>query len=167
MIFPIPYTIFIYLAGAVLNPFALAVVSGIGAGIGELSGYALGYFGEGLVNKRYGPRLKAFAKLLDQFGPIAIFLFALTPLPDDLLFIPLGMSRYGLLKALIPSIIGKFFMSLILAYAGYYSIGFVSQLYGEGGWLGVVLTTVFLILVIVAMIRIDWEKLAGRYLAKK
>ena len=53
-------------------------------------------------------------KLFDRYGPAAIFFFALTPLPDDLLFIPLGVMRYPFLKAFIPALFGKTLMMFIL-----------------------------------------------------
>jgi len=41
------------------------------------------------------------------------FIFALTPLPDDLLFIPLGIMRYNLPKTLLAAFFGKLVMLLI------------------------------------------------------
>ncbi len=51
--------------------------------------------------------MKYMVKLFDKYGPATIFLFALTPLPDDLLFIPLGVMRYPFWKAFIPALFGK------------------------------------------------------------
>ena len=49
-------------------------------------------------------------------------------------------------------------MNLILAYSGKFSIGLVRELMGEEGWIGVLITGVLLILIIVIILRIDWEK---------
>ena len=111
-------------------------------------------------------------KLFKRYGSVAIFLFALTPLPDDLLFIPLGVMRYSLVKALIPSLIGKFCMSLIIAYGGRFSIDIISDIFGvESDLTSTIISMVFgfilLIIIVILMFKVDWEKVAQRYLPDK
>jgi membrane protein DedA with SNARE-associated domain len=106
-------------------------------------------------------------KLFDRYGPVTIFLFALTPLPDDLLFIPLGVMRYPFLKAFIPSLLGKTLMTFILAYSGQQSIDLIINVFGESGWIGTVITVALLVVIIVAMIKIDWEKLFEKHVGGK
>ena len=161
VILPIPYTLVIYAMGAFFDPFLLAIAAGLGSAAGEFSGYMLGYAGKRLVGSKYERRMTAIVRVFDRYGPIAIFLFALTPLPDDLLFIPLGLLRYSFLKAFIPCLIGKFAMCLILAYSGHFSFEAARLLYGEAGWAGVLLTTVCLILIFAAFFAIKWERILG------
>jgi membrane protein YqaA with SNARE-associated domain len=163
VIFPIPYTIVIYLLGAVLDPFFVAVSGGLGSALGEFSGYALGYYGRTVVSKKRQKQMNYMVKLFDRYGPAAIFLFALTPLPDDLLFIPLGIMRYSFLKAFIPALFGKILMTFILAYSGQQSITIIKTLFAGSGLLGTVITSALLIIIIVAMIKIDWEKLFEKH----
>jgi len=158
IIFPIPYTIVIYLSGAFLDPFFVAISGGLGAALGEFSGYALGYYGRTVVNKEKRRKMEYMVKLFDRYGPAAIFIFALTPLPDDLLFIPLGVMRYPFLKAFVPALLGKTLMTFILAYSGQQSIELIKTVFGEAGWIGTVITAALLMVIIVAMIKIDWEK---------
>jgi len=47
---------------------------------------------------------------------LAVFLSALTPLPDDLLFIVLGFLRYDLLRVLLPCMLGKATMLYLVRY---------------------------------------------------
>jgi membrane protein DedA with SNARE-associated domain len=108
-------------------------------------------------------------KLFQKFGPILIFVFALTPLPDDLLFIPLGVMRYKIVNAFIPALLGKFFSNLIIAYAGRFLIFAVRDFFGTEGegmslLIGTVLAVVLLIVVFVIMFKVDWEKHAEKYL---
>ncbi|RLI21991.1 hypothetical protein DRO47_03140 [Candidatus Bathyarchaeota archaeon] len=158
ILFPIPYTLVIYLLGGFLNPILVAVAGGVGSALGEISGYALGYYGRKLVSEERKRKMDYVTKIFRRYGSIVIFVFALTPLPDDLLFIPLGILKYPLLKIFIPALAGKFIMNLILAYSGKFSIGLVRELMGEEGWIGVLITGVLLILIIVIILRIDWEK---------
>lgn len=166
IIFPLPYTLVIYVMGGLLNPFFIAVAGGLGSAIGELSGYILGYYGRAMVSKERQRKMGYMMKIFDHYGPLAIFLFALTPLPDDLLFIPLGIMRYKFVKAFIPCFLGKLLMSYILAYSGQRSIEFIRNLLGEGGWIGVILTAIFLMVIVAAMLKIDWEKVFEKYIGE-
>ena len=106
-------------------------------------------------------------KVFDKYGPVAIFIFALTPLPDDLLFIPLGIMRYSFVKAFIPAIIGKTLMTFIVAYSGQQSIEFITVIFGESGLLGTAITAVVLALVIYSMIKSNWEKMFEKHVESK
>ena len=167
VIFPVPYTIVIYLLGAVLDPFFVAVSGGLGSALGEFSGYVLGYYGRTIVSEERRKKMNYMVKVFDRYGPASIFLFALTPLPDDLLFIPLGVMRYPFLKAFIPALLGKTLMTFILAYSGQQSFELIEVIFGGSGLLGTVITVALLILIIVAMIKIDWEKLFEKHMGNK
>ena len=167
VVFPVPYTIIIYLMGAVLNPVFVAVSSGLGSALGEFSGYALGYYGRAVISDEKRRKMEYMVKLFDRYGPAAIFFFALTPLPDDLLFIPLGVMHYPFWKVFIPALLGKIFMSFILAYAGQQSIELIETIFGGSGLFGTVITIALLVVIIVAMIKIDWEKLFEKHVGSK
>jgi len=167
VIFPIPYTLVIFVLGSMLDPVFVAISGGLGAALGEFSGYALGYYGRTVVSKERRRKMDYMVKLFGRYGSATIFLFALTPLPDDLLFIPLGVMRYPFLKAFVPALLGKTLMTFILAYSGQQSIELIKTVFGEAGWIGTVVTAALLIVIIVAMIKIDWEKLFEKHVDVK
>jgi membrane protein DedA with SNARE-associated domain len=107
-------------------------------------------------------------KLFKKYGSVAIFIFALTPLPDDLLFIPLGVMRYSLLRAFIPALLGKFVSNLIIAYSGRLSLDIVKNIFGVEGegmslLVGTIIGVVLLVIVIIIMFKVDWEKRFAKY----
>ena len=167
IIVPIPYTLIIYLLGSVLDPLLVAVSGGLGSALGEFSGYVLGYYGQAVLSEDRRRKMDYMMRVFHHYGFAAIFLFALTPLPDDLLFIPLGIMRYRFVKAFIPAFLGKMLMCFILAYSGHLSVEVIKVVFGEGGWLGVVVTSAFLIIVIVAILKIDWEKVFEKYVGEE
>jgi len=167
VIIPIPYTLVIFFLGSFLDPIPLALAGGLGSAIGEAAGYLIGYYGRAIISKERQKKMDYMCKFFNRYGPIAVFFFALTPLPDDLLFIPLGIIRCSFIKVFIPAFLGKSLMCLILAYGGRLSIEFIRALFGDGGWLGGLLTTVLLIAIIVLMLKIDWEKVFEKYVAKE
>ncbi|MEM2876091.1 MAG: VTT domain-containing protein, partial [Candidatus Bathyarchaeia archaeon] len=107
VLFPVPYTLVIYLLGGVLNPTFIAISGGIGSALGECSGYIIGRYGRKIISKDRQRKMEFMVKVFQRYGSVAIFLFALTPLPDDLLFIPLGILKYPFLRAFIPAFAGK------------------------------------------------------------
>lgn len=167
IVFPIPSTLIIYLIGAVLDPFLIGISGGFGAALGEISGYVLGYYGRAVISEERQRKMNFMLKVFSRYGTVAIFLFALTPLPDDLLFIPLGIMRYKFIKAFIPSVLGKIFMYFILAVGGQLSINVIKDVFGEGGWWTTVVATVLLIAILVIMLKVDWEKAFTRHIERK
>jgi membrane protein YqaA with SNARE-associated domain len=173
---PIPYTIVIFILGGfrdsfgnwIFDPLWIAVAAGIGSAIGEFSGYLLGVGGRKVIGDKYKKRMDFITKLFKKYGPVAIFVFALTPLPDDLLFIPLGVMRYSLLRAFVPALLGKFFSNLIIAYSGRLSLQIIGNLFGVEGegtslLIGTVVGVALLVIVIIIMFKFDWEKHFAKY----
>lgn len=173
---PIPYTVVIFLLGANpntnLNPLLIALASGGGAAVGEMVGYGAGYAAGELVGERRKRRMGAMLELLTMRGrwiwPFLIFVFALTPLPDDLLLIPLGLLRYSPWKVLPSMLAGKVLMGYILFEGGRLFNETLRALYGgEGGGfffdLTLTLSTVALLGVVFwVMWRIDWEGILAK-----
>ena len=167
---PIPYTVVIFTLGGLqtFDPFWIAVASGIGAAIGEFSGYLVGFGGRKIIGQKYKKKMDFLTKLFKKFGPVVIFLFALTPLPDDLLFIPLGIMRYGLLRAFIPALLGKFASNLVIAYSGRLALTIIRDLFGVEGegisaLIGIIIALVLMAIVFLIMFKVDWEKRFAKY----
>lgn len=161
IVFPIPYTVIIFTIGSlhILDPLLIAISGGLGSAGGEFFGYFLGYFGRTVVSEDRKRKMDYILRVFSRYGSISIFIFALTPLPDDLLFIPLGIMRYSFLKAFVPCLLGKILMCSILAYGGYLSIGFIKNILGDaGGVWTTVASAILLAAVIVIMFKVDWEK---------
>jgi membrane protein YqaA with SNARE-associated domain len=169
---PIPYTIVIFALGEKFEPLWIAVAAGIGSAIGEFSGYLIGFGGRKVISEKYRKKMDFLVKVFKKYGPFTIFLFALTPLPDDLLFIPLGVMRYNVVKAFIPALIGKFFMNLIIAYSGRFSIQIIRNIFGvESDWISAIIAMIvaiaLLLIVFVVMFKVDWEKHFGKYVKEE
>ena len=153
-----PFVITIYAFGATLDPLILGLVCGIGSTVGEFSAYLIGSGGRRVLDERYGQQLETAKKLVERYGATIIFLFALLPLPDDLILIPLGMMRFDLKKAMAAMFAGKFLMCSTVAYAGRYSYAIIMDIFASSGWLGGVASTILMVIVIYAMLKIDWTQ---------
>lgn len=169
IVVPVPYTFVILLLGIQgWDPLGLTIAGGFGSAIGEFAGYVLGYYGRRIISDERQRKMDYLLKLFGKYLPAAIFAFALTPLPDDLLFIPLGILRYSPVRAFIPAVIGKLLMCYVLAtFGNAYGDVLILLLGDENSWIGAVITAVFLVLAIYILYRVDWEQVFSKYVAKR
>ncbi|MBC7218634.1 MAG: VTT domain-containing protein [Hadesarchaea archaeon] len=160
IVIPIPYTVILLAISPAFEPILFTLAAGAGSAVGEMVGYILGFLGRNALGEGRRKQMDAMLKIFRRFGPIAVFVFALTPLPDDLIFIPLGLMRYSPWKTLAACAAGKFTMVFI--------IGTVGKAAGElfGDLPLAVLVSILLILIIVVIFKIDWVKLAEKYAPK-
>ncbi len=159
IIIPIPFALVVYAFGSTLNPLLLGLVSGLGSTLGEMFSYFLGWGGRKVIESRYGSRLDAVENLIDRYGALTVFLFALLPLPDDLLLIPLGMMKYDIKKTFIAMLLGKTLMCLLLASSGAFSFNFLRDVFASGGVVGGAASLILLVVIIIGMVKIDWAKI--------
>jgi len=164
VIIPVPTTVVLLgmAMSEIFNQTLLALAFGFGAAIGQLTSYVVGYAGRVVVGKKYRRRLNAMLTIFERYGMIVVFLFALTPLPDSLLFIPMGLVHYSLWRIFAATVAGKIVMSLIITHVG----GVIGGAFAES-WIFAAVTTILLVLVVIAMFKIDWEKLVKRYLPEE
>jgi len=163
VVIPVPTTVVLLaIAGSrIFDPTLLAIAFGLGAAVGQLTSYMVGYAGSMVVSNKQKRRFDAMLKIFGRYGMTAVFIFALTPLPDSLLFVPLGLIHYSIWKIFAATVAGKIVMSLIITHFG----GLIGQM--AESWVFGVVTTILLVLVVVAMFKVDWEKLVDKYLPKK
>jgi len=130
---PLPSAIFVFIAGALLNPFLVGLFAGIGSAIGEFTGYALGLGGRKIMKKKWKKEIKKIEGLFQNYGGfLVILIFAATPLPDDITGIVAGILRYPIKKYFLASLIGKIVLHLLLAYAGFYGTKWVLSVFASG-----------------------------------
>ncbi|MEW5872411.1 MAG: VTT domain-containing protein [Chloroflexota bacterium] len=120
VLLPAPGVLFVFAMGAVFNPFGVALAAGLGAAIGELSGYLAGFSGQAVVE-----RVDLYQRLVDwmqrhtALSNLAILLLAFVPNPlFDLAGMAAGTLRIPISRFLFFCAIGKIFKMLLFAYAG-------------------------------------------------
>lgn len=116
IILPFPGFVVLFALGAAFNPLFIGLVSGLGGAIGEMSCYLLGYSGRGVASNR-----KLYDKAvqwLEKWGALTVFIFALTPLPFDVLGVAAGFLRFTFWKFFIACFLGKTLLYIAMALAG-------------------------------------------------
>jgi membrane protein DedA with SNARE-associated domain len=159
-LFPVPYLLVLYSVGAtgIFNPILVAIVSGVGATIGELILYFLSMLGRTVLPLKYKSRVDSLKLILGKYGAVVIFIFALTPLPDDVIYPILGLMKYDVYKVFIACFLGKTLLSAGAVYAGYFSVKYFSILLGGESIYAGLISLILGIILAVIFLKLDWTK---------
>ena len=164
---PIPGYLAVLVVSAELNPIGVALSAGLGSSVGELTGYFLGLGGKKLINdrsKRSGKpnlELEAARRIFARYGAFAIFAFAATPLPFDLIGIACGTFGFDMRLFFLATFFGKTIKYLLLAYTGRGLFG-VFQSFLEGRLNLSSLILVFLLVVLMVIPLVYWNILVSK-----
>lgn len=167
LFFPVPYLAVVFTIGLKAvryEPLLLSILGAIGATLGKFVSYLIGYGGRITLGEKYRRRFDALRKILGGSPFFAAFLFAASPLPDDVVFIPLGMMEYSAAKTFFACLLGKFVLTSVAVWSGRLSGLTISWIIGseaENPWL-IAFSIIVLIAATLLMLKIDWEKLLLR-----
>lgn len=117
LIMPIPGIAFTSAMGAVFNPFWVAIAAGLGATLGEITGYLAGFSGQVIIrNQEWYDQV---VNWMARYGFLTILIMAIIPNPVfDLAGMAAGMMKLPLIKFLGWCLIGKIIKMLLFAYSG-------------------------------------------------
>ncbi|MBC8160716.1 MAG: DedA family protein [Roseiflexaceae bacterium] len=117
LVLPSPTLGFAYLAGKVLDPWLVGLISGVAAGLGEITGYLVGVGGSEFAQRnRYYPIIERYVR---RWGIMTIFVLALIPSPVfDLAGIAAGTMRMPFWRFLLACSLGKTIRFIAVAWLG-------------------------------------------------
>ncbi|HEV2877750.1 MAG TPA: VTT domain-containing protein, partial [Nitrososphaeraceae archaeon] len=77
-------------------------------------------------------RMLPLQKLLSRYGWMGVFTAAATPIPDDIVYIPLGIAKYSPLKFASALFVGQFILGgVIVVISIYFGRPFIEYLIAE------------------------------------
>lgn len=160
----LPYLNFIVLMSPFLNQFEfviVAVLSALGASLGKVVVYFLGRSIRFTLPETTKENLFFFQKLFRKWGIFAIFLFAASPLPDDVLYIPLGMAQYRLYHYFLAVFCGKLIVTSYTLLAGKVAMEFIDS-FTNSFELSFTIFFLATIIFTIFIIKFDWKKFFDR-----
>lgn len=117
IIIPIPGVMLTSTMAAVFNPIGVAFAAGLGAALGEITGYLAGYSGQIVIEGR--PRYVKLVEWMKKYGGWTVLFLAFIPNPAfDMAGIVAGALKMPIKRFLIWCAIGKIMKMLVFAYAG-------------------------------------------------
>jgi uncharacterized membrane protein YdjX (TVP38/TMEM64 family) len=128
VILPAPGVAVVFAMGNIFNPILVALAAGTGGAIGELSGYLAGFSGQAVVeNTKVYDRVTPWVQ---KYGVWAILVLSAIPNPFfDLAGIAAGVAKIPIWKFLLFCWVGQFIKMAMFAYAGAYSIDWLTGLF--------------------------------------
>jgi len=163
---PTPYT-FIIIPVAIAFPvmlFVIALVASLGALVGEIVGYYIGRGAREALKTKNIEKLQSWERLVNERPLLVmflIFLFGLTPLNDDNVMIPIGLTGFDAKRTIFSCWLGKLGMMVVFAIAGAF-FG-LTQTAGTGSWVEGWIVMLLTILIVWFMLKLD----VSRFLKEK
>ena len=131
--------------------------------------FYVSYGGRKIISEKTKKRMKPFQKLVKRYGGSAAFFAAATPIPDDLVYIPLGLAKYNPKRFFIATLLGKvvlyYVIVLISHYMGLSLLEPILQNIQDPlpVYIGIIALGVAMTVVVILLLRLDWERILGRF----
>ena len=169
----IPLPSFVVLAtmavGDQFNIHILAIISAVAATLAKQIIFYVSYGGGRIISEKTRKRMKPFERLVKRYGAGAAFIAAATPIPDDLVYIPLGLAKYNPRRFFVATLAGKFVLSYIIVLTSHFvGISLIDPLLENIEDVGTIYIGIFvfassLTAMIILLLRLDWERILGRF----
>jgi membrane protein DedA with SNARE-associated domain len=114
--------------------------------------------------------MRPLQNLVSRYGWFGAFIAALTPIPDDIVYIPLGLAKYNPWKFATATFAGKLLMNEFIVWGSIF-LGrpFVENILSSDTTdqtsliIAAIVSTIVLGIVVYFSLRIDWAKVVGRW----
>ncbi len=161
------YYLIIY-ASTIGDNTPLKVLSIVSAALAaSLAKVAVYYMGRGfrhVLSEKTKKGMELFNRIASRSMVLAIFVFAALPLPDDILYIPLGIMGYDIKRYLAAVFLGKLILAtLFVAYTDIVSSMIRTTNYDVNA---VVATVIATVIISVMVIRTRWFDVVETFVSK-
>ena len=168
---PVPY--FPILITAAFNrnfdPHLIALSSAAGIVAAKTIIFFVSYYGRAMLSDKTKKRMRPLQRVVSKYGWPGAFIAAATPIPDDIIYIPLGLAKYSPWKFAAATFAGKLLMNEAIVWSSIY-LGrpFVERYLAEttdltGLIIAAIVSIVILGVVVYYSLRIDWARIIGRW----
>ncbi len=168
----VPIPSFLLLAtmavGDQFNIHALAFVAAITATAAKQIIFTISYTGRRIINETTRKRMKPFERLVKRYGASAAFIAAATPIPDDLVYIPLGLAKYNPKKFFVATLLGKIVLSYTIVLISHFLGISLVEPFIEGIedptaiYIGIIVFGAVLTVLVILLLRLDWARILGK-----
>jgi len=168
----VPIPSFVLLAtmavGEQFNIHLLALFAALTSTVAKQIIFYLSYGGRKIISEKTKNRMKPFQKLVKRYGASAAFVAAATPIPDDIVYIPLGLAKYSPKKFFVATLSGKLVLCyaivLISHYMGLSLLEPVLQGIDDPlpVYIGIIALGIAMTVVVILLLRLNWEKILGK-----
>jgi len=147
----------------------LAILSALTATAAKQIIFFVSYGGRKIIGEKTRKRMRPFERLVKKYGGVAAFVAAATPIPDDLVYVPLGLAKYNPKRFFIATLTGKFVLSYVIVFVSHY-LGlslvepFIENLDDATPvYIGIIIFGAMMTAVVVLLLRLDWVRIMGKF----
>ena len=168
----VPVPSFILLAtmsvGGQFDIHILALISAFTATIAKQIIFYASYGGRRMISEKTKKRMKPFQKLVKRYGGAAAFVAAATPIPDDMVYIPLVLAKYNPKRFFIATLSGKIVLCYIIVLISHYTgLSILEPILEDiddpfAVYVGMIVFGAIMTAIVVLLLRLDWERILGR-----
>ena len=168
----VPVPSFILLAtmsvGGQFDIHILALISALTATIAKQIIFYASYGGRRMISEKTKKRMKPFQKLVKRYGGAAAFVAAATPIPDDMVYIPLGLAKYNPKRFFIATLSGKIVLCYIIVLISHYTgLSILEPILEDiddpfAVYVGMIVFGAVMTVIVILLLRLDWERILGR-----
>lgn len=139
----------------------------LAAGAKQIIFYA-SYGGGRIIGARSRLRMRPFERLVRRYGAAAAFVAAATPIPDDIVYVPLGLAKYNPLRFFAATLAGKVVLHyIIVVVAHFLGLSLVEPFLEDIDdatpvYIGMIVFGAALTSVVIVLLRLDWARVLGR-----
>jgi len=168
----VPVPSFILLAtmsvGEQFDLHILALVSAFTATIAKQIIFYASYGGRRMISEKTKKRMKPFQKLVKRYGGAAAFVAAATPIPDDMVYIPLGLAKYNPKRFFIATLSGKIVLCYIIVLISHFTgLSILEPVLEDiddplAIYAGMIVFGAIMTAIVILLLRLNWERILGR-----
>jgi len=168
----VPVPSFILLAtmsvGEQFDLHILALVSAFTATIAKQIIFYASYGGRRMISEKTKKRMKPFQKLVKRYGGAAAFVAAATPIPDDMVYIPLGLAKYNPKRFFIATLSGKIVLCYIIVLISHFTgLSILEPILEDiddpfAIYAGMIVFGAIMTAIVILLLRLDWARILGR-----
>jgi len=168
----VPVPSFILLAtmsvGEQFDLHILALISAFTATIAKQIIFYASYGGRRMISEKTKKRMRPFQKLVKRYGGAAAFVAAATPIPDDMVYIPLGLAKYNPKRFFIATLSGKIVLCYIIVLISHYTgLSILEPILEDiddpfAVYAGMIVFGAIMTAIVILLLRLDWERILGR-----
>ena len=168
----VPVPSFLLLAtmavGTQFDIHILAIIAAFTATAAKQIIFYISYGGRKIISEKTKKRMEPFQKLVKRYGGTAAFVAAATPIPDDIVYIPLGLAKYDPRKFFVATLLGKLVLCYVVVIISHYmGLSVLEPILEEikdplPVYIGIIILGAIMTITVILLLRLDWAKILGR-----
>jgi len=130
--------------------------------------FYISYGGRKIISEKTKKRMKPFQKLVKRYGGSAAFVAAATPIPDDLVYIPLGLAKYNPKRFFVATLLGKFVLYYVIVLISHYmGLSLLEPILQDivdplPVYIGIIILGLAMTITVILLLRLNWERILSR-----